>query len=173
MSSFVADILETPLGKMLAVADDNFLYQLSFHQTTDAVLAKQAKYLSNEITRLLKKELDLYFNGLLQCFSVPIKQQIGTDFEKLAWGFLSTVPYGKLSTYKEQAIGISHPKSYRAVANANAKNKILILVPCHRVIKSNLAIGGYLGGTDKKMLLIDIEKKTSSQNAREIQKHSI
>ena len=161
MNNFVADIIETPIGKMLAVADDNFLYQLSFYQETNKILAKQTQYLSNSITMLLKKELDLYFCGSLQCFSVPIKQ-IGTDFEKLAWGFLSTIPYGKLSTYKEQAIGISHPKSYRAVANANAKNKILILVPCHRIIKSNLTIGGYLGGTDKKMLLIDIEKKASS-----------
>ena len=94
---------------------------------------------------------------------MPIKQ-IGTDFEKLAWGFLSAIPYGKIFTYKEQAIGISHPKSYRAVANANAKNKILILVPCHRIIKSNLKIGGYLGGTDKKMLLIDSEKKYYLKN---------
>ena len=68
---------------------------------------------------------------------------------------------------KEPAIGILQPKSYRAVANANAKNKILILVPCHRIIKSNLAIGGYLDGTDKKMLLID-NKKTLSKKYKQV-----
>ena len=66
---------------------------------------------------------------------------------------------------KEQAIGILQPKSYRAVANA--KNKILILVPCHRIIKSNLTIGGYLGGTNKKMLLID-NKKTLSKKYKQV-----
>ena len=86
MNNFVADIIETPLGKMLAVANDNFLYQLSFYQETNKILAKQTQYLSNSITMLLKKELDLYFCSSLQCFSVPIKQ-IGTDFEKLTWGF--------------------------------------------------------------------------------------
>ena len=124
MNKLIADIIETQLGKMLAVADDDFLYELSFYQETNKTLPQQTQYLSNSIIMLLKKELDLYFKGLLQCFSVPIKQ-IGTDFEKLAWSFLSTIPYGKLFTYKEQAIGILQPKSYRAVANANAKNKIL------------------------------------------------
>ena len=74
------------VGKMLAVADDNFLYQLSFYQATNKTLPKQTQYLSNSIIILLKKELDLYFCSSLQCFSVPIKQ-IGTDFEKLTWGF--------------------------------------------------------------------------------------
>jgi O6-methylguanine-DNA--protein-cysteine methyltransferase len=99
MNKLIADIIETPLGKMLAVADDNFLYQLSFYQETNKTLPKQTQYLSNSIIILLKKELDLYFCGSLQCFSVPIKQ-IGTDFEKLAWRCLSTILYEKPFTYK-------------------------------------------------------------------------
>ena len=80
----------------------------------------------------------------------------GTDFQKMVWSEITKIPIGKTITYKELAMKIGKPKAYRAVANACAKNPSLIVIPCHRVIRSDGMLGGYSGkgGVQKKRQLL-------------------
>ena len=84
----------------------------------------------------------------------------GTPFQIKAWNYLQTIPFGQTQTYQQVANAIGHPKSARAVANACGKNPFPIIIPCHRVIRSDGLIGGYSGkgGADKKIALIRSEK---------------
>jgi methylated-DNA-[protein]-cysteine S-methyltransferase len=88
---------------------------------------------------------------------------IGTPFQVKVWDFLQTIPSGETRTYQQVAIAIGHPKSARAVANACGKNPLPIIIPCHRVIRSDGLIGGYSakGGTNKKKSLLLSEKYES------------
>ena len=80
-----------------------------------------------------------------------------TEFQQKVYDFVKTIPKGKTATYKEVAIAIGHPKSYRAVGNALNKNPFAPIVPCHRVIKSDGTIGGFAQGTEKKTELLKKE----------------
>jgi len=89
-----------------------------------------------------------------------MKSLSGTKFQIKVWNYLKTIPKGKVKTYKEVAIGIKSPKSARAVANACAKNPYAPIIPCHRVIRSDGALGGYSGkgGIKQKLRLLRSEK---------------
>ena len=99
-----------------------------------------------------------YFAKERKEFTLPI-ELIGTSFQEEVWRVLQTIPYGETRTYKEQAIAVGNPKGVRAVANANAKNRISIIVPCHRVIGTNGTLTGYAGGLDRKKFLLDLERQ--------------
>ena len=107
---------------------------------------------------MLKRELDEYFGGKRKKFDVPM-QIVGTPFQMKAWKELLNIPYGKTLSYKEQAAAVGEEKSYRAVANADGQNMMMILVPCHRVIGSDGKLNGYAGGLDKKEYLLELEKR--------------
>ncbi|MBX1886383.1 methylated-DNA--[protein]-cysteine S-methyltransferase [Campylobacter peloridis] len=102
-----------------------------------------------------KEELDLYFSNKLTKFEIPLLIQ-GSFFEKKVYQALLDIPYGQTKTYQEIASYINHPKAYRAVGNANAKNKLAIFIPCHRVVAKN-HLGGYTGGLDIKNFLLQLE----------------
>ena len=103
-------------------------------------------------------ELNEYFSGERETFEVKIKPEThGTPFQKSVWEELRQIPYGETISYKVLAERISGSNYSRAVANANGKNPISIIIPCHRVIASNNTLGGYTGGLDKKKLLLSVE----------------
>ena len=106
----------------------------------------------------LETELNDYFEGNLTQFTIPF-DFIGTDFQKKVWNELVKIPFGKTKSYKEQAIAVGDLLAIRAVANANGKNKIAILVPCHRVIGSDGSLTGYAGGKKRKQFLLELESK--------------
>ncbi|TWO24562.1 methylated-DNA--[protein]-cysteine S-methyltransferase [Campylobacter insulaenigrae] len=108
------------------------------------------------ILNLAQKELDLYFSKKLSVFKTPLLIQ-GSKFEQNVYRALMNIPFGHTKTYKEIALIINHPKAYRAVGNANAKNKIAIFIPCHRVLAKN-CIGGYADGIFIKKFLLELEK---------------
>lgn len=104
------------------------------------------------------RELGEYFNGDRQAFDVKINPGVyGTPFQQSVWQELRQIPYGETISYKTLAERISGSNYSRAVANANGKNPISIIIPCHRVIASNNTLGGYTGGLDKKKLLLSVE----------------
>ncbi|AJC94252.1 O-6-alkylguanine-DNA/cysteine-protein-methyltransferase [Campylobacter volucris] len=107
------------------------------------------------ILNLAKKELDLYFAKKLFVFKTPLFIQ-GSEFERKVYKALLSIPYGQTKTYQEIAMMIKNPKSYRAVGNANAKNKLAIFIPCHRIVAKN-HIGGYSGGIFIKQALLNLE----------------
>ena len=102
-------------------------------------------------------QLNQYFKGLRQSFDLNIHLRVPTFFIKTLEE-VKKIPYAHTKSYKEIASNIKSPKGHRAVANANARNPIPIIIPCHRVIKSNGALGGYGGGNILKKKLIEFEK---------------
>lgn len=103
-------------------------------------------------------QLNEYFRGERSEFTVPINfKYSGTTFQHKVWNELWKIPYGKTISYKELAVRCGGANYSRAVANANGKNRISIIVPCHRVISSDGTLGGYTGGLDKKSKLLTIE----------------
>lgn len=163
-------VITTPLGKMYAVGSDESLYFLEFYNppTTfkrlQRLLAKlNVKVLEGHSQSLssIRNELELYFNHKIKGFSTPITL-IGTTFQKTVWQQLRKTSFGHTWSYSLLAQKISHPSAYRAVANANGCNNLAIIIPCHQVINANGEIGGYAGGVDKKLWLLNHEKSMSA-----------
>jgi O-6-methylguanine DNA methyltransferase len=104
----------------------------------------------------LKEELAEYFAGNRSKFGVPIHEP-GTPFQERVWAALREIPYGETRSYGELARSLGDPAAVRAVAQANGRNRIAILVPCHRVIGADGGLGGYGGGLWRKRRLLEIE----------------
>ena len=96
-----------------------------------------------------KENIVAYCTGSRQRFSIPL-QLHGTDFQKKVWKELQEIPYGKTISYKDQSKKMNAPKAIRAIASANGKNPIWIIIPCHRVIGSDGSLTGYAGGVWRK-----------------------
>ncbi len=145
-------ILETPIGKMIATANQEAIVSLSFIDKTLKVASK------NPLLIRLEKELQEYFQNKRIAFTLPLNPA-GTIFQKNVWDTLLTIPYGATLSYANEAKRLGNPKAIRAVANANGKNPIAILIPCHRVISTDGSLGGYNGGIEKKEFLLALEKQ--------------
>lgn len=161
-------IISTPLGDMIALVSDEHLCLLEFadqknlNNTLEKVKTKLKTDIKTKETDLLshlKDEIKVYFAGEKMQFSTPILM-LGTDFQKQAWQALQTIPYAKTISYSEQAKNLNNPSAVRAVANANSKNLISIIVPCHRVIGQNGTLTGYAGGLWRKKWLLNHENAT-------------
>lgn len=116
---------------------------------------------ATEFIPILRKayaQLDEYFKGKRKSFDLKLHIE-GTEFQKKVWHELTKIPYGEIATYKDIAMRVGNVKAVRAVGNSNNKNKIGIILPCHRVIGSNGKLVGYAGGLDKKEWLLNHEKK--------------
>ena len=133
------------------VEDHQKLIELSF--TNEIEDMPKTPFLIN-----VQKELEEYFRGERKTFNIPITLS-GTDFEMKVYQALMDIPYGTVCSYKQIAKQIGNEKACRAIGQANHKNRIIIIVPCHRVIQQDGRIGGYGGGIDKKRLLLNIEGK--------------
>lgn len=121
------------------------------------LLNMQILFGENEHIQQVRSEIDEYFKGERKDFDVKLHTP-GTEFQKEVWEYLRKIPYGKLSTYKQQAENINNPNAVRAVAKTNGYNRVAIIIPCHRVIGSNGNLTGYGGGLERKRWLIEHEK---------------
>ena len=139
------------IGDIFISADENFLLSVQF------VNHNFIENKENKIIRQTIKQLDEYFRGKRKKFELPLNPK-GTEFQKKVWLQLMKIPYGKTATYKDIATLIGDSNASRAVGNANNKNPIAIIIPCHRVIGSNNKLTGYAGGLDKKEKLLNLEK---------------
>lgn len=151
MESRQTTYYKTPIGTAKIVGDENGISAIT---VTDDVVETSA-----EIPEILKDcvlQLDEYFNGTRREFHLKLNPQ-GTDFQKKVWEELLLVPYGKTRTYLEQAKQLGDVKAIRAVASANGKNPIWIIIPCHRIIGSNGSLTGYAGGIWRKKWLLENE----------------
>lgn len=111
-------------------------------------------------TALLKetcKQLEEYFSGARTQFTLPIAYPHGTPFQHSVWNALRGIPYGETRSYEDIAVAIGNPKAVRAIGQANTRNPILLLVPCHRVINKNGTIGGFGCGVEIKKQLLQLE----------------
>lgn len=114
---------------------------------------KESKTLQSTV-----KELSEYLNGERKKFEIPLDIE-GTEFQKRVWNQLRKIPFGKTFSYKELATQIKNEKACRAVGTANGKNPLCIIIPCHRIIAADGTIGGYSGGLDLKIKLLELEGK--------------
>lgn len=146
------DKFSTPVGIFSLEADENALLSVGFGDN-----GKEMN--PNNITALAKDELLRYFYEKLRNFTVPYKLN-GTEFQKKVWTALTEIPYGKTQSYEDIAVKIGNPKACRAVGMANNKNKLPIIIPCHRVIGKSGSLSGYVGGTDIKEYLLNLEKNS-------------
>jgi AraC family transcriptional regulator, regulatory protein of adaptative response / methylated-DNA-[protein]-cysteine methyltransferase len=158
--------IPTPIGKMLAICDENHLYMLEFiarkniHNGFERLSQKYNRHIISgrtSITQRIEDELKLYFKKALKEFTTPLVFT-GTKFQKKVWLNLTKIPAGKTCSYSELAAAVGNKKASRAVANSNAKNILALVVPCHRVILQSRRIGGYAGGIEKKEWLLCHEK---------------
>src|SRR5699024_9506203 len=146
-------ILETPLGLLELRGDAHGLAEIVF---CDPEKKKENRAVPRELIRAVE-QLNAYFAGGRRYFSIKLNPS-GTDFQKRVWHFLETIPYGKTISYKTQSERMGNLKAVRAVAAANGKNPLPIVVPCHRVIGSDGALTGYAGGLWRKRWLLRHEK---------------
>jgi len=156
----------TPLGSMVAVADDAALYLLEFENRV--ALTGELRRLerdfgliglgSNTVLKGLVAELEDYFAGESAAFQLPTVQH-GTDFEEAVWQALKQIPSGQTRSYGEIAEMLGQPEKSREVGKANGANKISIIVPCHRVIGADGSLVGYGGGLWRKKWLLDHERR--------------
>ena len=145
-------VFETPLGKVLAVADEEGVCSLDF-DTQEPFMHDENHYLVALETQLLE-----YFDGKRKVFDVCLNPK-GTPFQRAVWRTLCDIPYGSVISYSQEAQMLSHEKAVRAVANANGKNPLPIIIPCHRVIAKGGGIGGYSGGIWRKEFMLELERK--------------
>ncbi len=161
-----ASWLDTPLGPMLAIANEESLVLLEFvdrrglereierlrHKTKAIIIPGHTRAVFS-----IENELKKYFQGNLKEFKTPI-WLLGSPFQQQVWDELKKIPFGETRSYSEIAKSIGKPSAVRAVAHANGSNQLAIIIPCHRVINANGKLNGYAGGLHRKKWLIDHEK---------------
>jgi methylated-DNA-[protein]-cysteine S-methyltransferase len=150
--------IETPLGIAHLKGDNEGIQSISVVETA-AVSDDHVP----EPFQLAVKQLREYFDGSLTEFSFPTNPK-GTDFQKKVWKALLDIPYGKTISYLELSRRLGDEKAIRAVAAANGKNPLWIVVPCHRVIGSDGSLTGYAGGLHRKKWLLDHECPVKQQS---------
>ncbi|MDG3007037.1 methylated-DNA--[protein]-cysteine S-methyltransferase [Paludisphaera mucosa] len=112
----------------------------------------------------IRQQLDAYFEGRSRGFQTPLLQD-GTAFQRKVWAELAKVPYGETISYAELARRVGDPKASRAVGGANGRNPIAVIVPCHRVIAADGRLGGFGGGLDRKLWLLQHEAHVVGREA--------
>lgn len=164
-------IITTPMGDMFAASTKKGICMLTYYKEHDERLEKDLQKIKkffdadiipayNKYFECLQKELNEYFENKRREFTVPL-QLVGTPFQQIVWKILQLIPYGETISYLDEAKLLKNPKAVRAVANANGRNPISIIIPCHRVIASGGKIGGYSSGIDKKIELLKLENSYS------------
>jgi methylated-DNA-[protein]-cysteine S-methyltransferase len=158
-------LLDSPVGPLLLAATELGVVRVAFEiEDHDRVLESLGSSVGSRILRggdrldPLVRELDDYFGGRRQRFDVPIDLRLARGFRLTVLRHLSAIPYGSTESYGEVAAASGSPRAVRAVGSACATNPLPIVVPCHRVLRSDGSLGGYLGGLAAKERLLALER---------------
>jgi methylated-DNA-[protein]-cysteine S-methyltransferase len=158
MDGLFSAYYSSPLGPIRVSSTATYISEVHFFDKPDAV---HISYKSTDLPSVLQTCMDQlieYFQGHRRTFDLPVHQE-GTPFQQRVWNELLNIPFGKTLSYLELAKKLGDPKAIRAAAATNGKNKIAIIVPCHRVIGSNRDLVGYAGGLWRKKWLLELEAK--------------
>lgn len=150
----------SPVGNLLIEAEGTEITRCTFTEQPQSALASE-----DAVIRQCVNELEEYFSGNLRGFSVRVKLT-GTPFQNRVWSELLKIPYGTTISYSELALRLGDPKCIRAAGTANGKNKIPIIIPCHRVIGKDGSLVGFGGGLDKKEWLLKHEGVIRSEQMK-------
>ena len=161
---------ESPVGVLALVASDRGLRAVLWPQDSTEEqmhrvrLGKQT-HRSTPVLDEAEKQLDEYFAGTRLVFDLMLDLQ-GTEFQREVWLSLTDVGFGKTRTYSEQAERLGRPSATRAVASANGKNPLSIVLPCHRIVGANGSLTGFAGGLTNKAVLLDHERQVMGQEPK-------
>ena len=165
--------IDTPLGPMIGGTTSEGVCLLEFINRIrlEKELIDLQKILNadiipgrNQYSDQLEEELNEYFQAKRKVFSLPVLTP-GNEFSRSVWKMLTNIPYGQTWTYKKQAEMLNNPKAIRAIGTTNGRNRLAIIIPCHRVIGSNGSLVGYAGGIEKKKWLLNFEMENSEKQA--------
>ena len=156
--------VDTPIGTLLLAATDTGLVRVAFeNEGFDAVLEDMADKVGPRILRVpamlddAAAQLDEYFDGRRQEFGLVLDHRLSSGFREQVQRYLPRIGYGQTTTYKQLAQRVGNPAAIRAVGSACATNPLPVVVPCHRVLRTDGTLGGYLGGLEVKSALLALE----------------
>jgi methylated-DNA-[protein]-cysteine S-methyltransferase len=156
--------LDTPVGTLLLAATSSGLVRIAYErEDLDAVLRSLAGKISPRILETprrldeVARQLEEYFDGQRTSFDLPIDLRLSAGFRRSVLSYLPTIGYGETASYQSVAAAVHNPKAVRAVGTACATNPLPVVIPCHRVIRSDGQLGAYLGGPEMKHQLLDME----------------
>lgn len=157
--------IDTPVGPLLLAATETGLVRVAFEREDfDTVLESLAQKISPRVLKAPRRldtaaaEIDEYFAGHRHVFDVPLDYALSSGFRQVVQRYLPRIGYGRTQSYKEVAELVGNPKAVRAVGTACATNPLPVVVPCHRVLRTDGSLGGYIGGLDAKTTLLELEK---------------
>ena len=156
------DVVESPIGELVVATSGKGLASISFDIDPEP-LERLARIAGPRVLRsprsvdLARRELDEYFEGRRRAFDLTLDLRALPDFTITVLDELARVPYGETTTYGELARRVGHPRAARAVGTVMNRNRIPIVLPCHRVVGSSGDLTGYAGGLDRKVALLELE----------------
>jgi len=157
------DVVDSPIGDLLVAASDRGLAAISFDSDPEDQLERLARIAGPWVLRsprsvdLARRELDEYFEGRRRNFDVSLDLRALPPFTLSVLDELVRVPYGETTTYGKLALRVGHPRAARAVGTVMNRNRIPIVLPCHRVVGATGSLTGYAGGLDVKERLLELE----------------
>lgn len=151
-------VWESPIGLLKICEENGRITRLYLQQEAPDPAPVRKNVQHSELLSEACRQLNEYFQGRRRKFDLPVGGA-GTAFQQRVWEQLRSIPYGETRSYADIAAAIDNPRAVRAVGQANNRNPILILTPCHRVIHKNGELGGFGCGTEVKRYLLDLEKR--------------
>ena len=148
---------KSPQGDIIVARTERGLTHISFQEGTRPLTPGKQWVKDHSLLRDANEQLHAYFYGELDTFDLPLRPE-GTDFQRRVWDALMTIPCGETASYGAIAEQLGQPTATRAVASANARNPLPIVIPCHRVIGSDGKLRGYAGGLSIKAALLELER---------------
>ena len=148
---------QSPIGILEITEEKEHITGLNLVLNHKVVQGKEEDNLCSRLLLEACTQLDEYFSNECTAFDLPIQFTSGTPFQHSVWNALRNIPYGETRSYEDIARAIGNPKAVRAIGQANTRNPLLLLVPCHRVINKNGTIGGFGCGVELKRKLLELE----------------
>jgi methylated-DNA-[protein]-cysteine S-methyltransferase len=156
--------LETPVGPLHLIADNNFLYRITLPNSHPPLPRTASAPAGHRLICLATSQLRQYFAGSRQHFDLPLAPQ-GTPFQLAVWQLIQQIPFGSTLTYGELAARLGSPNKARAVGGAANRNPLPLLIPCHRVLGAGGKLTGFAGGLEMKQFLLTLEQKKVQTSA--------
>jgi len=158
--------IKSPIGQLLLAGDDNGLKIIGFPQGKGRVAAEASWEQKGDCLPEAESQLSEYFEGKRQSFDLKVAPS-GTEFQLAVLDALQTIPYGETRSYIQIARQIGRPDAVRAVAAANGRNPLPIVIPCHRVVGADGSLTGFGGGLETKLFLLELEGARLQQTVQD------
>ncbi|WP_436762201.1 methylated-DNA--[protein]-cysteine S-methyltransferase [Streptosporangium sp. V21-05] len=158
-------VIVSPLGDLLAVAEDGVLSGLYFEGHLRGPGPEERGTCRDSGFEEVRRQLGEYFAGERTRFELPLAPR-GDEFQQRVWRLLMEIPFGETRSYGDLARRLGKASLAQAVGAANARNPVSVIVPCHRVVGANGGLTGYAGGLERKRFLLDLEEPAALKEAR-------